>query len=345
LIAGTTGSGKSVGMNMIITSLLYAKHPKELKLAIVDPKKVEMSPYKALSHHFLAVAPDIDQDIVIDAKKAVKLLKALTIEMDIRYDKLSNVGARNIEDYNKKILSNPKYAAKKDYDHHFLPYIVVIIDELADLMITSGKEVEEPITRIAQLARAVGIHLVIATQRPSVNVITGLIKANFSARLSYQVASKIDSRTILDMGGAEQLIGKGDLLYLPGGTPKPIRLQNAFISTEEIENIINFISSQKGFSKKYYLPKIEEERADDIANLIDDLDPMFEEAAKIIVETQQASTSFLQRKLKLGYSRAARIMDQLESTGIIGNAEGGRGRVPLVKNVDELDILLRNYGL
>ena len=341
LIAGATGAGKSVGMNMILTSLLYSKHPKDVKFAIIDPKKVEMSVYRSLSHHYLAISPEIDEDIVTNSTNAVKLLKALVQEMDMRYNMLANAGVRHINEYNKKIQTNQKYALKNDIKHHYLPYIVVIIDELADLMITSGKEVEEPITRLAQLARAVGIHLVIATQRPSVNVITGLIKANFSARIAYQVASKIDSRTILDMNGAEQLIGKGDMLYLPNGTPKPIRLQNAFISTDEVEKLVKFISKQNGFSKKYLLPKVEDEKENNGATLLEDLDPLFEEAAKIVVETQQASTSFLQRKLKLGYSRAARIMDQLEMAGIIGQSDGGRGREIIIKNLDELDIILR----
>lgn len=341
LIAGATGAGKSVGMNMILASLLFSKHPKDVKFAIIDPKKVEMSIYRNLSHHFLAVSPEIDEDIVTNSNNAVKLLKALVQEMDNRYNMLANAGVRHINEYNKKIQSNQKYALKNDIKHHYLPYIVVIIDELADLMITSGKEVEEPITRLAQLARAVGIHLVIATQRPSVNVITGLIKANFSARIAYQVASKIDSRTILDMNGAEQLIGKGDMLYLPNGTPKPIRLQNAFISTDEVENLVKFISKQNGFSKKYLLPKIEEEKENSGSTLLEDLDPLFEDAARTVVEAQQASTSFLQRKLKLGYSRAARIIDQLEMAGIIGQSDGARGREVLITNLDELDIILK----
>lgn len=341
LIAGATGAGKSVGMNMILASLLFSKHPKDVKFAIIDPKKVEMSIYRNLSHHFLAVSPEIDEDIVTNSTNAVKLLKALVQEMDNRYNMLANAGVRHINEYNKKIQSNQKYALKNEIKHHYLPYIVVIIDELADLMITSGKEVEEPITRLAQLARAVGIHLVIATQRPSVNVITGLIKANFSARIAYQVASKIDSRTILDMNGAEQLIGKGDMLYLPNGTPKPIRLQNAFISTEEVENLVKFISKQNGFSKKYLLPKIEEEKENSGSTLLEDLDPLFEDAARTVVEAQQASTSFLQRKLKLGYSRAARIIDQLEMAGIIGQSDGARGREVLITNLDELDIILK----
>ncbi|MDO8550639.1 MAG: DNA translocase FtsK 4TM domain-containing protein, partial [Ignavibacteria bacterium] len=278
LIAGSTGSGKSVGINMIISSLLYSKDPLEVKLAMIDPKKIELSFYKKLRRHFLAVCPDLDEEIITVPQNAVLLLKSVEMEMEKRYDKLAKAGVRNIVDYNKKVSDPAK--KPKDTDgmkHHLMPYIVVVVDELADLMITAGKEVEEPITRLAQLARAVGIHLVLATQRPSVNVITGVIKANFSARIAYQVATKIDSRTILDMNGAEQLLGKGDMLFLPTGSSKPIRVQNAFISTDEVEKITNFIYSQQGYSKPYYLPSIYEKKKGPSGGFLADLDPMFED--------------------------------------------------------------------
>ncbi|GAB6281862.1 MAG: hypothetical protein STSR0008_06050 [Ignavibacterium sp.] len=343
LIAGSTGSGKSVGINMMIASLIYSKHPSEVKFAIIDPKKIELSYYKKLRNHFLAVSPDLDEDIITTPMNAVLLLKSVESEMERRYDQLSKAGVRNIVEYNKKIL-DPKYAPK-DTDkvkHHFLPYLIVIIDELADLMITAGKEVEEPIARLAQLARAVGIHLILATQRPSVNVITGVIKANFSARIAYQVATKIDSRTILDMNGAEQLLGNGDMLFFPSGTPKPIRLQNAFISLEEVEKITDFIHNQPHYSKPYYLPSIYEKKKDNFKNSLSELDPLFEDAARLIVSTQQASVSFLQRRLKLGYSRAARIVDQLEEAGIVGVGDGSKAREIIVENEEQLETILRN---
>jgi S-DNA-T family DNA segregation ATPase FtsK/SpoIIIE len=343
LIAGATGSGKSVGINMIITSLIYAKHPSDVKFVIVDPKKIELSFYKKLNKHFLAVSPDLEEDIITNPSNALLSLKAVEYEMEKRYDKLAKVGVRNIVDYNKKVL-NPK-SRPKDTDemkHYKMPYIVVIIDELADLMITSGKEVEEPIARLAQLARAVGIHLILATQRPSVNVITGVIKANFSARIAYQVATKIDSRTILDMNGAEQLLGSGDMLFLPGGMPKPIRIQNAFISTEEVEKITNFIYVQKGYSKRYFLPSMFEKKKAEMGDFLSDLDPMFEEAARVVVRHQQGSVSLLQRRLKLGYSRAARIVDQLEQAGIVGPSEGSKAREVIVDSEEQLETILRN---
>ncbi|HSP86829.1 MAG TPA: DNA translocase FtsK, partial [Ignavibacteriaceae bacterium] len=343
LIAGSTGSGKSVGINMIISSLLYAKNPLEVKLAMIDPKKIELSFYKKLRKHFLAVCPDLDEEIITVPQNAVLLLKSVEMEMEKRYDKLAKAGVRNIVDYNKKVSDPAK--KPKDTDemkHHLMPYIVVVVDELADLMITAGKEVEEPITRLAQLARAVGIHLVLATQRPSVNVITGVIKANFSARIAYQVATKIDSRTILDMNGAEQLLGKGDMLFLPTGSPKPIRVQNAFISTDEVEKITNFIYSQQGYSKPYYLPSIYEKKKGASGGSIADLDPMFEDAARVIVRHQQGSVSLLQRRLKLGYSRAARIVDQLEEAGIVGPNDGSKARTVIVENEEQLETILRN---
>jgi len=343
LIAGSTGSGKSVGINMLITSLIYAKHPSDIKFVIVDPKKIELSFYKKLNKHYLAISPDLDEEIITIPSNALLALKAVEFEMEKRYDKLAKAGVRNIIDYNKKI-ENPK-TRPSDTDkikHYKLPYIVIVIDELADLMITSGKEVEEPIARIAQLARAVGIHLVVATQRPSVNVITGVIKANFPARMAYQVATKVDSRTILDMNGAEQLLGRGDMLFLPGGMPKPIRIQNAFISTEEVERVTNSIYVQQGYSKRYFLPSMFEKRNDPDANFLSDLDPMFEEAARVIIRHQQGSVSLLQRKLKLGYSRAARIVDQLEQAGIVGPSEGSKAREVIIEDEQQLETILRS---
>jgi len=343
LIAGSTGSGKSVGINMIIASLLYSKHPSEVKLAIIDPKKIELSFYNCLRKHYLAVSPDFDEDIVTVPTNAVLLLKSVEYEMEKRYDKLAKAGVRNIVDYNLKI-EDPKRKPKdsETMKHYHLPYIVVIIDELADLMITAGKEVEEPIARLAQLARAVGIHLVLATQRPSVNVITGVIKANFSARMAYQVATKIDSRTILDMNGAEQLLGRGDMLFLPPGLPKPIRMQNAFISTEEVERLTEFISKQEGYSKPYNLPSLYDKKKDAAAKFMDDVDPLFQDAARVVVRHQQGSVSLLQRRLKLGYSRAARIVDQLEEAGIVGPNDGSKAREVIIENEEQLETILRN---
>ena len=342
LIAGSTGSGKSVGINMIISSLLYSKIPADVKFLLVDPKKIELSFYNKLRRHYLAVSPDIDEEIITVPQNAVLMLKSVEIEMEKRYDRLAKAGVRNIVDYNKKI-DNPKTKPHntESIKHHHLPYLIVIIDELADLMITAGRDVEEPITRLAQLARAVGIHLVLATQRPSVNVITGLIKANFSSRIAYQVATKIDSRTILDMNGAEQLLGRGDMLFLPTGSPKPIRMQNAFISTDEVESITNYIYSQPSYSKPYYLPSIYDKKKGSSSGFSADLDPMFEEAAKVIVRHQQGSVSLLQRKLKLGYSRAARIVDQLEDAGIVGPNDGSKARQVLVENEEQLETVLR----
>lgn len=343
LIAGSTGSGKSVGINMIINSLLYAKHPSEVKFTMVDPKKIELSFYNKLRKHYLAVSPDLDEEIITNPQNAVLMLKSVEYEMERRYDKLAKAGVRNIVDYNKKV-KDPK-TKPHDTDtikHHPIPYIIVVVDELADLMITAGKEVEEPITRLAQLARAVGIHLVLATQRPSVNVITGVIKANFSSRIAYQVATKIDSRTILDMNGAEQLLGRGDMLFLPTGSPKPIRVQNAFISTDEVEKITNYVYSQQAYSKPYFLPSLYDKKKETSGGVSSDLDPMFEEAAKVIVRHQQGSVSLLQRRLKLGYSRAARIVDQLEEAGIVGPNDGSKARSVLVENEEQLETILRN---
>lgn len=342
LIAGSTGSGKSVGINMIISSLLYSKDPSDIKFVMVDPKKIELSFYQKLSKHFLAVSPDLEEEIITNPQNAVLVLKSVEYEMEKRYNKLAKVGVRNIVDYNQKV-SDPKRRPKdtEEMQHYKMPYIIVIIDELADLMITASKEVEEPIARLAQLARAVGIHLVLATQRPSVNVITGVIKANFSARMAYQVATKIDSRTILDMNGAEQLLGRGDMLFLPAGTPKPIRIQNAYISTEEVEKVTNYIYSQPGYSKRYFLSSLYEKKKESAGDFLADKDPMFDEAARVIVRHQQGSVSLLQRRLKLGYSRAARIVDQLEEAGIVGPAEGSKVRAVLIEDEQQLETILR----
>lgn len=343
LIAGSTGSGKSVGINMIISSLLYSKIPADVKFILVDPKKIELSFYNKLKGHYLAVSPDLDEFIITVPQNAVLVLKSVELEMEKRYDKLAKAGVRNIVDYNKKV-DDPK-TRPHDTDiikHYHLPYLVVIIDELADLMITAGKDVEGPITRLAQLARAVGIHLVLATQRPSVNVITGVIKANFSSRIAYQVATKIDSRTILDMNGAEQLLGRGDMLFQPTGSPKPIRIQNAFITTKEVEDLANYVYSQPSYSKPYYLPSIYDKKKESGSGFYADLDPMFEEAARVIVLHQQGSVSLLQRKLKLGYSRAARIVDQLEDAGIVGPNDGSKARQVLVENEEQLEAVLRS---
>jgi DNA segregation ATPase FtsK/SpoIIIE, S-DNA-T family len=343
LIAGSTGSGKSVGINMIISSLLYAKEPDQVKLIMIDPKKIELSFYNKLRKHYLAVSPDLDEEIITVPQNAVLLLKSVEYEMERRYDQLAKAGVRNIVDYNIKVSDPAKKPKDSDtVKHHPIPYLVVIVDELADLMITAGKEVEEPITRLAQLARAVGIHLVLATQRPSVNVITGVIKANFSSRIAYQVATKIDSRTILDMNGAEQLLGRGDMLFLPTGSPKPIRVQNAFISTDEVERITGFIKNQPGYSKPYFLPSLYEKKKNGAGNFISDLDPMFEDAARVIVRHQQGSVSLLQRRLKLGYSRAARIVDQLEEAGIVGPNDGSKARTVIVEDEQQLETILRN---
>lgn len=343
LIAGSTGSGKSVGINMILTSLIYAKHPSEIKFVIIDPKKIELSFYKRLNKHFLAVSPDIDEEIITNPQNALLVLKAVEFEMEKRYDKLAKLAVRNIVDYNARV-TDPK-RKPKDTDsmkHYKMPYIIVVIDELADLMMTSGKEVEEPIARLAQLARAVGIHLIVATQRPSVNVITGVIKANFSARIAYQVATKIDSRTILDMNGAEQLLGRGDMLFLPGGMPKPIRIQNAFITSDEVEEITKFIYLQEGYSKRFFLPSMFEKKSKSQGSFITEVDEMFDEAARLIVRHQQGSVSLLQRRLKLGYARAARIVDQLEQAGVVGPAEGSKAREVLVENEEQLEMILRS---
>ncbi len=339
LMAGATGQGKSVGLNMLLTSLIYKKHPATLKFVLVDPKKVELSLFNKLERHFLACLPDSAEAIITDTKKVVNTLNSLCKEMDLRYDKLKDAGCRNIKEYNQKFINrrlNPN-------EHDFMPYIVLVIDELADLMLTAGKEVEHPIARLAQLARAIGIHLVVATQRPSVNVITGTIKANFPARLSFKVMSKIDSRTILDAGGADQLVGMGDMLLSMGS--EVIRLQCAFVDTPEVEDICDFIGNQQGYSSAYLLPEPDSEemggqdRGDFDPN---DRDSFFDEAARLVVMHQQGSTSLIQRKLKLGYNRAGRLIDQLEATGIVGSFGGSKAREVLVKSEMELEEILKN---
>ncbi|GAA4828052.1 DNA translocase FtsK [Algivirga pacifica] len=335
LMAGATGQGKSVGINVILTSLLYKKHPSELKFVMIDPKKVELSLFNTIERHYLACLPDAEEAIITDTKKAIHVLNSLCIEMDSRYDLLKKAGARNIKEYNKK-FKNRKL--NPNNGHHFLPYIVLVIDELADLMMTAGKEIEAPIARLAQLARAIGIHLVVATQRPSVDVITGMIKANFPARLSFRVTSKIDSRTILDTGGAEQLIGQGDMLLSNGNDI--IRLQCAFVDTDEVERLCDFISSQQSYDTAYMLPEFEDESSSGSGVPLDDRDELFEEAARLLVRHQQGSTSLVQRKLSLGYNRAGRIIDQLEAAGIVGPFEGSKARQVLVSDEVMLEQVL-----
>jgi S-DNA-T family DNA segregation ATPase FtsK/SpoIIIE len=338
LIAGATGKGKSVGINTIIASLLYRMHPRDLKFVIVDPKRVEMNLYASLRDHYLAISPDINESIVTSPQNAVVVLKALVEEMQQRFSILAAAGQRNVLDYNQRVREG-KIKDKGGITHRPMPYIVVIIDELADLMMTASKEVEEPICRLAQLARAVGIHCIVATQRPSVDVVTGLIKANFPARIAYQVSSRIDSRTILDGTGAEHLIGNGDMLFAPGNTPLPIRMQNAFISTEEVEAICEWIGNQRGYSSPYMLPSISK-RSGSGGSASSDHDVLFEDAARIFIQLQQASTSTLQRRLKIGYARAARIVDELEMAGIIGPPDGSRGRPVLLQSESELEAYL-----
>ena len=338
LMAGATGQGKSVGINAIITSLLYKKHPSEIKFILVDPKKVELTLFNKIERHYLAKLPGTEEPIITDNKVVIKTLNSLCIEMEQRYDLLKNGLCRNIKEYNIKFK---KRKLNPNDGHKFLPYLVLVIDEFADLIMTTGKEVETPIARLAQLARAVGIHLLIATQRPSVNVITGLIKANFPARIAFRVTSKVDSRTILDSGGADQLIGRGDMLYTQGNDLT--RLQCGFIDTDEIEKITELIGAQKGYSDSYILPEyIEEDNNHNNTINIDERDSLFKDAAEVIVTAQQGSASLIQRKLKLGYNRAGRIIDQLESAGIVGRFEGSKARSVLVKNLVELEQLLKN---
>ncbi len=339
LVAGATGQGKSVGINAIIVSLLYKKHPSQIKLVLIDPKKVELFLYSKLESHFLATLPGQEEPITTETNKVIHTLNSLCIEMDNRYDLLKKATARNIREYNEKFVQRRLNPNK---GHRFLPFIVLIIDEFADLIMTAGKEVELPIGRLAQLSRAVGIHLVIATQRPSVNIITGVIKANFPARIAFKVTAKVDSRTILDAGGADQLIGRGDMLLSVGGEMR--RIQGAFVDTPEVERVINYIAEQRGYAEPYYLPEFhgDDEIHGTSGLKYSDLDDMFEDAARLIVQNQHGSTSMIQRRLKLGYNRAGRIMDQLEAMGIVGPSEGSKAREVLVYDEVELNKYLQN---
>lgn len=349
LVAGATGQGKSVGINAILMSLLYKKHPSQLKLILIDPKKVELSPYNQIDHHFLGCLPSEEEAIITDTSRVIQTLHSLTIEMDERYNLLKKAGVRNLTEYNHKFVSR---RLNPDKGHRFMPYIVLVIDEFADLIMTAGKEVELPIGRLAQLARAVGIHLIIATQRPSVNIITGVIKANFPARLAFKVASKIDSRTILDAGGAEQLVGRGDMLLSVGGDM--IRLQCAFVDTPEVERVVEFIHKQKGYPEPWYLPDYSGPDGDasahdtELKKTIEELDEYFEDSARLVVIHQSGSTSMIQRRLKLGYNRAGRIMDQLEALGVVGPNEGSKPREVHFQDEVELEkylkIVREKYG-
>jgi len=338
LMAGATGQGKSVGLNAIIASLLYSKHPSELKFVMVDPKKVELTLYNRIERHYLAKLPDSEDAIITDVKQVVRTLNSLCIEMDQRYDLLKAAECRNIIEYNEKFKARRLLPTE---GHRFLPYIVLIVDEFADLIMTAGREVEAPIARIAQLARAIGIHLIIATQRPSVNIITGSIKANFPARIAFRVISQVDSKTILDQSGANQLIGRGDMLLSTGNDL--VRLQCAFIDTPEVENVTDFIGAQRGYAEPFMLPEVPEEEGDG-ADIEDDgeRDSLFEEAARIVVQTQQGSTSMIQRKLKLGYNRAGRIIDQLEAAGIVGPFSGSKSREVKVGSEAALEQILQD---
>lgn len=338
LMAGATGQGKSVGLNAVITSLLYKKHPAEIKFVMVDPKKVELTLFNKIERHYLAMLPDSDDAIITDNAKVVNTLNSLCVEMDNRYNLLKDAMVRNIKEYNEKFKSRK---LNPENGHRFLPYIILIVDEFADLIMTAGKEVEMPIARLAQLARAIGIHLIIATQRPSVNVITGLIKANFPARIAFRVSSKIDSRTILDTQGADQLIGRGDLLYSNGNDV--VRVQCAFVDTPEVDKIVEFIGSQKAYATAYLLPEfIGEESGINLDMDISERDTLFREAAEVIVNAQQGSASLLQRKLKLGYNRAGRLIDQLEAAGIVGPFEGSKARSVNILDMNALDQFFNN---
>ena len=338
LMAGATGQGKSVGLNAVLSSLLFKKHPAEVKFVLVDPKKVELTLYNKIERHYLAKLPDSEEAIITDNKKVINTLNSLCIEMDNRYELLKNASCRNIVEYNKKFKDRK---LNPNDEHRFLPYVVLVVDEFADLIMTAGKEVETPIARLAQLARAIGIHLIIATQRPSVNVITGVIKANFPARIAFRVTSKIDSRTILDSSGADQLIGRGDMLFTQGN--ELVRIQCAFVDTPEIELLTDFIGSQKAYPNAYQLPEyISEDSGTNIDISIEDRDALFREAAEVIVTAQQGSASLLQRKLKLGYNRAGRLIDQLEAAGIVGPFEGSKARQVLISDLQSLDRHLEN---
>ena len=339
LMAGATGQGKSVGINVVLTSLLYKKHPAEVKFVLVDPKKVELSIFETIERHFLAKLPDSEEAIITDNKKVVNTLNSLCIEMDNRYELLKNAQVRNIKEYNAKFKARQ---LNPNEGHRFLPYIVLVVDEFADLIMTAGKEVELPIARLAQLARAIGIHLIIATQRPSTNVITGIIKANFPTRVAFKVSSKIDSKIILDGSGAEQLIGRGDMLYSQGN--EPVRIQCAFVDTPEIQHITEFIGAQRAYPDAYLLPEYVGPDSEPVDLDFDpsERDPMFREAAEVVVNAQQGSASLLQRKLKLGYNRAGRLIDQLEHAGVVGPFEGSKARQVLVQDIVSLDKLLLN---
>jgi S-DNA-T family DNA segregation ATPase FtsK/SpoIIIE len=340
LMAGATGQGKSVGLNAILVSLLYKMHPSQIKLVLVDPKKVELSLYRAIEKHFLAKLPGEEEAIITDTKKVIHTLNALCIEMDNRYDLLKEAGSRNIMEYNEKFV---KRRLNPQKGNQYLPFIVLVIDEFADLIMTAGKEVEMPIARLAQLARAVGIHLIIATQRPSVNIITGTIKANFPVRIAFKVSSKVDSRTILDTGGAEQLIGKGDMLIAYNG--ELTRLQCAFVDTPEVEKICEFIGDQRGYPQAFLLPEYVDEKALEGKEFdLTDRDTLFEEAARMIVQSQMGSTSLLQRRMKLGYNRAGRLMDQLEAAGVVGPSQGSKARDVLIKTEADLSQHLMDIG-
>ena len=339
LMAGATGQGKSVGLNAMLVSLLYKKHPSQLKFVLVDPKKVELTLFNKIERHFLAKLPDEEEAIITDTDKVVKTLNSLCKEMDNRYELLKNAHVRNIREYNAKFV---KRRLNPEKGHRFLPYIVLVVDEFADLIMTAGKEVELPIARLAQLARAIGIHLIIATQRPSVNIITGVIKANFPARIAFRVTSKVDSRTILDAGGADQLIGRGDMLFSTGN--ELVRLQCGFVDTPEVEEITEFIGEQRGYPQAELLPEVQDESSSGPGDIDEDRDELFEEAARIVVVHQQGSASLLQRKLKLGYNRAGRIIDQLESAGIIGPFKGSKAREVLVADEIGLEQFLETFN-
>jgi S-DNA-T family DNA segregation ATPase FtsK/SpoIIIE len=340
-MAGSSGQGKSVGLNAILVSLLYNKHPSQIKFVLVDPKKVELTLFNKIERHFLAKLPDTEDPIITDTSKVVRTLNSLCIEMDQRYDLLKTAGCRNIKEYNERFI---KRRLNPENGHRYLPYIVLVVDEFADLIMTAGKEVEMPIARLAQLARAIGIHLILATQRPSVNIITGTIKANFPARIAFKTTSKIDSRTILDAGGSEQLIGRGDMLLSLGSDM--IRLQCGFVDTPEVEKVRDFICDQQGYATAFELPEYID--PNDKGSTGDEFfadgerDDLFEDAARLIVMHQQGSASLLQRKLKLGYNRAGRLIDQLESVGIVGSFGGSKAREVLVKSETELEEILKN---
>jgi len=338
LMAGATGQGKSVGLNAVLASLIYKKHPAEVKFVLVDPKKVELNIYSKIERHYLAKLPNTEEAIITDNTKVINTLNSLCIEMDNRYELLKNGMCRNLKEYNKKFKARK---LNPNDGHNYLPYIILVVDEFADLIMTAGKEVETPIARLAQLARAVGIHLIIATQRPSVNVITGVIKANFPARIAFRVTSKIDSRTILDSGGADQLIGRGDMLFTQGN--ELIRIQCAFVDTPEVERLASYVGAQNGYADAHFLPDyVSEENNSNLDIDISERDSLFKEAAEIIVTAQQGSASLLQRKLKLGYNRAGRIIDQMEAAGVVGPFEGSKARQVLISDLSSLERILND---